>query len=79
MAFYKTMLNTSEIKESMVEYFTGHKVNIRDMSKNYNSIEDLDDLLFEENGLKVIEYIDELFEKVITQYELLPVVHTHKI
>jgi hypothetical protein len=71
------MLNTSEIKESMVEYFMGHKVNVRDMSKNYNSIEDLDDLFFEENGLKIIEYIDELFEKVIAQYELLPVVHTH--
>jgi hypothetical protein len=70
------MLDTSKIRESIIKYFMGHAVNIRNMSENYNNREDLDDFFFEENGLKVIEYINDLFANVASKYELLPI-HTH--
>jgi len=73
---YRTMLDTSNIRESIIKYFMGHAVNIRDMSENYNNKEDLDELFFEDNGLKVIEYINDLFANVASKYELLPI-HTH--
>ena len=74
--FYKTMLTHSNIKDSIVEYFMGHSVNVRSMNENYNHIEDLDDLFFEETGLKVIEHIDNQFQNVMNKLDLLPI-HTH--
>jgi len=73
---YRTMLDTSKIRESIIRYFMGHAVNIRNMSENYNNREDLDEVFFEENGLKVIEYINDLFANVASKYELLEI-HTH--
>jgi hypothetical protein len=75
--FYRTMLDTSKIRESIVKYFMGHAVNIHDMSQNYNNREDLDDIFFEDNGLSVIQYIDALCEKVLKKYDLLPAESTH--
>jgi integrase len=74
--FYNTMLDTSNIKEIIIRYFMGHSVDIHKMGENYNNREDLDEEFFEENGLKVIEYINDLCKKVIAKYELLPI-HTH--
>jgi len=73
---YRTMLDTSKIRESIIKYFMGHAVNIRNMSENYNNREDLDDVFFEEYGLKVIEYIDKLFADVASKYGLMEF-HTH--
>ena len=73
---FKTALQRSHIKDDLIEYFMGHSVNVRNMNENYNNREDLDDIFFEENGLKVIEYIDDLCEKVKEKYELLPA-YTH--
>jgi len=71
--FYNKMIYQSKIKDAVIQYFMGHAVNMSDMGERYNSIEDLDDLFFEENGLQVIEYIDQQFKKAINKYELLPV------
>ena len=73
---FKTMLSHSNIKDSVIEYFMGHAVDVKKMNENYNHIGDLDDEFFEEYGLKVIEYIDEQFKNVINKLELLPI-HTH--
>jgi integrase len=70
--FYKTALSRSNIKDDIIEYFVGHAVDPRKMDENYNKIEDLDDIFFEENGIKIIEYFNSLFDKVISKYELLP-------
>jgi integrase len=74
--FYKTMLTHSNIKDSIVEYFMGHSVNVRNMNENYTHIEDLDDQFFKETGLKVIEHIDNRFQNVMNKLDLLSV-HTH--
>jgi integrase len=74
--FYETMLQTSNIRQSIINYFIGHSVNVRDMPENYFKREDLDDIFFEENGLKVIEYIDTLCQKVIEHFDLHPADYT---
>jgi hypothetical protein len=74
--FYKTMLTHSNIKDSIVEYFMGHSVNVRNMNENYTHIEDLDDQFFEETGLKVIEHIDNQFQNAMNKLDLLSI-HTH--
>jgi hypothetical protein len=74
--FYKTALSRSEIKNDIIEYFFGHTVDPRKMDENYNDISSLDDIFFEKNGLKIIEYFNDLFDEVILKYELLPI-HTH--
>jgi len=74
--FYKTMLNRSNIKDDIIEYFMGHKVDFSKVNENYNSIEDLDDEFFQTIGLKVVKYIDKQFQKAIEKYEALPI-HTN--
>ena len=74
--FYKTLLSLSKINESVVEYFSGRKVDVRKMNENYKHIEDIDDEFLEEIGLQVIEYIDDQFKNVINKLNLFPI-HTH--
>ena len=74
--FYKTMLTHSNIKDAVVEYFMGHAINVSKMDENYTHIEDLDDEFFEENGLKVVEHIDNQLQNIINKLNLFPI-HTH--
>jgi hypothetical protein len=74
--FYITMLERSSIKSDIIKYFSGHSVNIHNMNENYNNKEDLDDIFYEESGLQVIKYVNDLCQKVKDRYELMPI-HTH--
>jgi integrase len=73
---YKTILERSAIKKDIIEYFMGHSVNVNRMDERYNNREDLDDIFFEEYGIKVNEYINELCNKVEEKYSLM-VIHKH--
>jgi hypothetical protein len=74
---YKTMLKRSNIKDDIIEYFCGHAVNVHNMDENYNNREDLDDIFFEDNGLKVIEYINGMFKASRSKYESFPFDYKH--
>ncbi|MDR3057938.1 MAG: tyrosine-type recombinase/integrase [Prevotella sp.] len=56
--FYKTLLNRSELKEDIVEYFMGHKIDMSSMKERYNNRNDLDDSFFQKYGKMVNDYFD---------------------
>jgi hypothetical protein len=56
--FYKTFLNRSELKEDIIEYFMGHKIDMGSMKERYNNRNDLDDDFFARFGNTVIDYFD---------------------
>jgi hypothetical protein len=62
--FYQTLLNTSELKENIIEYFMGHKVDMASMKERYNNRNDLDDKFFAKFGNTVIDYFNEEINKV---------------
>jgi integrase len=74
---YKSIFNGSGIDENIVEYFFGHKTDLRKMNQRYNNRESLDEEFFETFGLQVIEFIDDLFLRVLKKYDLLPSTYTH--
>jgi integrase len=54
--FFKTLSNTSELKEDVVEYFMGHKIDMGSMKERYNNRNDLDDAFFAKYGKILIDY-----------------------
>jgi len=70
--FYNTMLRNSKINPHYIKYFMGHSRNTAKMDENYLHIGDLDDILFEEKGIEVIDYIDGLCKDVMEKQNIFP-------
>ncbi|GHV61772.1 hypothetical protein AGMMS49587_06810 [Spirochaetia bacterium] len=64
--FYKTLLNRSELKEDIVEYLMGHKIDMGSMKERYNNRNDLDDAFFVKYGKTVINYFNEHMKENFT-------------
>jgi integrase len=75
--FYKKLLERSELKTDIVEYFMGHAVNYSNMGERYNDRESLDEEFFEDFGIKIIKYIDSMCGKALEKYNLLPNGYTY--
>jgi integrase len=74
--FYKTLLQRSELKYDIVEYFMGHAVNMSNMDARYNDREALDDIFFEEFGIRVNDYVSSMCGIVLNEYEVSPEPYT---
>ncbi|GHU98555.1 hypothetical protein FACS189483_06720 [Spirochaetia bacterium] len=61
--FYRTILAPSELKDTIIEYFMGHKVDMGSMKERYNNKKDLDDEFFAKYGKKVIDYFNLMVPK----------------
>jgi integrase len=70
---YKSMLQRSDMKIDIIEYFMGHSVNFSKMNENYNHLAEIGDNIFENIGIQAIEYIDSQCRKAIEKYNLFPI------